>query len=254
MSKTLIESELFGHQKGAFTGAIADRKGHLEGRTASDTVFLDEIGDLDPEVQVKLLRVLQSREFHRLGDTERKRFGGKVVAATNRDLASDMATGRFREDLYYRLCADVIRTPSLHQQLDGRPDELGYLVRVLIQRILGSGDEVTFEEVMRGIESSVGYSYRWPGNIRELDQCVRNLLIHGRYLPAIAPGETIGLEALLERMRNAEATLDDVASGYSIFVYDREGSYARAGEVLGVDRRTVSKHVGEGSELPGAEN
>ncbi len=247
MSKTLIESELCGHTKGAFTGAIADRMGHLEGRTPSETVFLDEIGDLDPEVQVKLLRVLQSREFHRLGDTEPKRFGGKVVAATNRDLASDMAAGRFREDLYYRLCADLIRTPSLHRQIDGKPDELAHLTRVLIQRNLGAADGTTFDEVMQGIETSVGFDYRWPGNIRELDQCVRNLLIHGRYLPAVAPEKTVGLEALLERMRNAEATLDDVASGYSAWVYHREGSFARAGEVLGVDRRTVSKHVGEGA-------
>ena len=248
MSKTLIESELFGHKKGAFTGAISDRMGHLEGRTASETVFMDEIGDLDPEVQVKLLRVLQSREFHRLGDTEPKRFGGKVVAATNRDLAADMASGRFREDLYYRLCADVIRTPSLHRQIQGRPEELAHLTRVLIQRNLGSVDEATFDEVMQGIESGVGYDYRWPGNIRELDQCVRNLLIHGRYLPARSPTEARGLEALFERMRNAEATLDDVASGYSTWVYEREGSFARAGEVLGVDRRTVSKHVGEASQ------
>ena len=140
MSKTLIESELFGHKKGAFTGANADRMGHLEGRTASETIFMDEIGELEPEVQVKLLRVLQSRTFHRLGDTETRSFGGKVVAATNRDLAREMQAGRFREDLYYRLCSDVIRAPSLKEQLAGNRDELAHLVGVLIQRSLGAAD------------------------------------------------------------------------------------------------------------------
>jgi len=250
MSKTLIESELFGHKKGAFTGASADRMGHLEGRSPSETIFLDEIGELDAEVQVKLLRVLKSRTFHRLGDTDPRSFGGKVVAATNRDLPREMAAGRFREDLYYRLCSDVIKTPSLQEQVECDVDELGHLVSVLIQRILGSSDQPSFEEVMSGIERSVGFDYPWPGNIRELEQCVRNLLIHGHYLPPTAPKEPGGLESLFDRMRNAEANLDQVASEYSTFVYRREGSYGRAGELLGVDRRTVSKHVGDTLDPP----
>lgn len=245
MSKTLIESELFGHKKGAFTGASADRMGHLEGRSPSDAIFLDEIGDLDPEVQVKLLRVLQSRTFHRLGDTESKSFSGKVVAATNRNLPEEMAAGRFREDLYYRLCSDVIRTPSLREQVAGNIDELGHLVSVLVQRNLGSSDQETFEEVMGGIAQSVGHDYRWPGNIRELEQCVRNLLIHGHYAPPTAPQATGALDSLIEQMQTATATLDHVISTYSAWVYNREGSYARAGKLLGLDRRTVAKHVAD---------
>lgn len=245
MSKTLIESELFGHKKGAFTGANADRMGHLEGRSSSETIFMDEIGELDPEVQVKLLRVLQSRTFHRLGDTEPRSFGGKVVAATNRNLSSEMDAGRFREDLYYRLCSDVIRTPSLREQVAGNIDELGHLVTVLIQRILGDAERTSFEEVMQGIERSVGYDYLWPGNIRELEQCVRNLLIHGHYLPATARPSSGALDSLIERMQNAEVSLDQIARAYSRWVYQREGSYSRAGQILGVDRRTVAKHVGD---------
>ena len=245
MSKTLIESDLFGHKKGAFTGATADRMGHLEGRFASETIFLDEIGELDPEVQVKLLRVLQSREFHRLGDTEPRRFGGKVVAATNRNLPSEMQSGRFREDLYYRLCSDVIHTPSLREQVAGDVDELAHLVRVLVQRSLGSSDPKTFEEVMSGIEQGVGHDYPWPGNIRELDQCVRNLLIHGRYLPPTVPEETGVLDSLFHQMRNGEATLDEVVSTYTNWVYTQQGSYTRAATTLGVDRRTVAKHAGD---------
>jgi transcriptional regulator with AAA-type ATPase domain len=245
MSNTLIESELFGHKKGAFTGATADRMGHLEGRTASETIFMDEIGELDPEVQVKLLRVLQSRTFHRLGDSEPRSFGGKVVAATNRDLAHEMKAGRFREDLYYRLCSDVIRTPSLKEQVASDSDELAHLVGVLIQRTLGTADSASFEEVMSGIDRSVGFDYAWPGNMRELEQCVRNLLIHGRYLPATAAPASGALDALLEQMKNANATLDQVISTYSTWVYRREGNYTRAGQILGVDRRTVAKYAGD---------
>jgi transcriptional regulator with AAA-type ATPase domain len=244
-SKTLIESELFGHKKGAFTGATEDRMGHLEGRSPSETMFLDEIGELDPEVQVKLLRVLQSRTFHRLGDTAPRRFGGKVVAATNRDLSQEMTQGRFREDLYYRLCSDVIHTPSLRTQVAGNVDELAHLVRVLLQRSLGSADPATFEEVMAGIERSVGHDYAWPGNIRELDQCIRNLLIHGHYLPPAAPEQTAPLDPLFETMRNAQATLDQVVSTYTKWVYAQQRTYARAATTLGVDRRTVSKHIAD---------
>jgi transcriptional regulator with AAA-type ATPase domain len=245
MSKTLIESDLFGHKKGAFTGATADRMGHLEGRSPSETIFLDEIGELDPEVQVKLLRVLQSREFHRLGDNEPRSFGGKVVAATNRDLSREMAAGRFREDLYYRLCSDVIHTPSLQAQVAGDVDELAHLVRVLVQRNLGSSDPAHFEEVMSGIEQGVGRDYSWPGNIRELEQCVRNLLIHGRYLPPAAPEQIGVLDPLFHKMRNAQATLDQVVSAYITWVYTQQGSYARAAATLDIDRRTVSKHIGD---------
>lgn len=247
MSKQLIESELFGHKKGAFTGAVADRMGHLEGRSACDTIFLDEIGELDPEVQVKLLRVLQSREFHRLGDSERRTFGGKVVAATHQDLSAALAAGHFRDDLYYRLCSDVVRTPPLRAQIAGDEGELRHLVSSLIQRSLGSCDQGSLDEIMAGIEKSVGLEYTWPGNMRELEQCVRNLLIHGHYLPPRRPESQGGLEPLLQRMRAAKADLDDVVSTYSRWVYAREGSYARAGRALGVDRRTVAKHVGEAS-------
>lgn len=245
MSKTLIESELFGHKKGAFTGASADRMGHLEGRSSSETIFLDEIGELDSEVQVKLLRVLQSREFHRLGDTEPRSFGGKVVAATHRDLSCEMAAGRFREDLYYRLCSDVIHTPSLQEQVAGDVDELRHLVSVLVQRNLGSPDAATFEEIMSGIEQGVGYEYPWPGNIRELDQCVRNLLIHGHYLPPTAPKQAGTLDPLFREMRAANATLDQVVSTYTTWVYTQHGSYTQAATTLQIDRRTVAKHIGD---------
>jgi len=243
MSKTLIESELFGHKKGAFTGAGEDRAGHLEGKWPSDTVFLDEIGELDGEVQVKLLRVLQSRKFHRLGDTQSREFGGKVVAATNRDLSEEMAAGRFRGDLYYRLCADIIHTPSLREQLGGSLDELRHLVTVILQRTLGSAEPELIDGIVCGIDDSVGVSYSWPGNMRELEQCVRNLLIHDRYTPPDAVTPAGGLQALFSEMQGAQADMDRVMSAYSTWVYAQKGSFEKAARALGVDRRTVSKYV-----------
>jgi transcriptional regulator with GAF, ATPase, and Fis domain len=102
----LIESELFGHRRGAFTGALADRAGWMEVCPPAGAVFLDEIGEVDSSIQVKLLRVLQSRAFQPLGGTDTRRFEGKIIAATNRDLPVEIRAGRFREDFYYRLCSD----------------------------------------------------------------------------------------------------------------------------------------------------
>lgn len=243
MSKTLIESELFGHKKGAFTGAQADRKGHFEEKAPADAVFLDEVGELDPEIQVKLLRVLQSRSFHRLGDSTPREFSGKIIAATNRDLAHEMADGRFRADLYYRLCADIIRTPTLHEQLSSEPGELERLVTIVVQRTLETNDSRSVDEVMNAIESGVGRDYTWPGNIRELEQCVRNILVRGDYTPTPHAASASGLEPLFARMRRNEVELDEVTAAYSTWAYARSGSYARAGRLLGVDRRTVAKHV-----------
>src|SRR5262249_61527665 len=109
--------ELFGHRRGAFTGAVQDRAGWLEVCPPLGTVFLDEIAEVEPAIQAKLLRVLQNRTFSRVGDTAIRRFKGKLIAATNRDLAVEIEARRFREDFYYRLCADVIETPPLAPQL-----------------------------------------------------------------------------------------------------------------------------------------
>ena len=128
LSSTLIESELFGHRRGTFTGTVGDRIGWLEVCRPLGAVFLDEIGELEPGIQVKLLRVLQTRTFQRLGETTDRTFHGKLIAATNQDLASKIEDGSFREDFYYRLCSDIITTPSLREQLDDSPQDLGNLV------------------------------------------------------------------------------------------------------------------------------
>ena len=153
LSPTLIESELFGHRKGAFTGAVQDRVGWLESCPAMGTVLLDEVGEIDASIQVKLLRVLQTREFQRIGETTPREFKGKLIVATNRDLAAEMRAGRFREDLYYRLCSDLVETPSLRDQLRDAPDELRNLVLFVSERVVGeAGAPELADEVMACID------------------------------------------------------------------------------------------------------
>ena len=167
LSPTLIESELFGHRKGAFTGALEDRVGWLESCPPLGTVLLDEIGELDASIQVKLLRVLQTREFQRIGETTPREFKGKLIAATNRDLDAEMRAGRFREDLYYRLCADLIATPSLRDQLRDSPDELPNLVLFVSERVVGADEASDLaDEVLACIERDLGADYAWPGNVQ----------------------------------------------------------------------------------------
>ncbi|MBM3227173.1 MAG: sigma-54 factor interaction domain-containing protein, partial [Candidatus Tectomicrobia bacterium] len=183
LPSTLIESELFGHRRGAFTGAVQDRQGWLEVCQAYGTVFLDEIGDLEPAMQVKLLRVLQTRMFQPVGDTTSRHFRGKLVAATNRDLAEAMQQGHFREDLYYRLCSDIIVTPSLAEQLQESPEVLRALLLFLAQRLVGDDAAALAQEVEAWILAHLGPDYAWPGNIRELEQCLRNVVIRQDYRP-----------------------------------------------------------------------
>jgi transcriptional regulator with PAS, ATPase and Fis domain len=156
LSPTLIESELFGHRRGAFTGAVADRVGWLESCPTHGAVFLDEIGEVDPAIQVKLLRVLQSRNFQRLGDTANLSFCGKIIAATNRDLKQEIDAGRFREDFYYRLCADRIATPTLRQQLDECPEDLEHLLLMNARRTAPEEAESLADEVAHWIRKKPG--------------------------------------------------------------------------------------------------
>jgi sigma-54 interacting transcriptional regulator len=243
LSPTLIESELFGHQRGAFTGALQDRAGWLEVCGPYGTVFLDEIGDLDPAIQVKLLRVLQMRAFQRLGDTKPRHFPGKIIAATNRDLAAEIHAGRFREDFYYRLCADMIATPTLRAQLDDAPGDLRSLIRFLAERIAGSeeADAVT-DEVVAWVEANLGRHYPWPGNVRELEQCVRNVLIRKEYHPPVAAPQGAH-EELAAAVCGGALTADELLGHYCTLVFAQTGSYQETARRLGLDRRTVKSRV-----------
>jgi transcriptional regulator with AAA-type ATPase domain len=237
LAPTLVESELFGHRRGAFTGALFDRKGWLAVCPSLGTVFLDEIGDLDPALQVKLLRVLQTRSFQPLGATRNETFEGKIVAATNRDLAAEMRAGRFRDDLYYRLCSDLITTPSLKDQLRDAPDDLEDLVLFIARRVVGMDEADTVAtEVIEWIASHLGRDYSWPGNFRELEQCVRNVLVRKEYRPTtFAPGAASSVIDL----DSTALTANELIENYCAAVYAQTGSYLDTARRLGLDRRTV---------------
>ena len=240
---SLVESELFGHKKGAFTGAFSDRQGWLELCPPFGTVFLDEVAEITPEVQVKLLRVLQARTFQRVGDTRPRQFRGKLVTATNRDLAADMQAGRVRPDFYYRLCADVIETPTLAEQLRDAPDALGELLRYLARRIAGDQEaDGLAREVEAWIDAHLGRDYAWPGNVRELEQCVRNVMIRGAYRPP-RPLARPGADELTAAILSGSLSADALLRRYCTLVFARTGSYQETARRLGIDRRTVKDKV-----------
>ena len=243
LNPTLIESELFGHKRGAFTGAVADHRGWLETCPPVGSVFLDEIGELDAAIQVKLLRVLEERSFSRLGETEARRFQGKIIAATNRDLATEMAAGRFRTDLYYRLCSDIVVTPSLAERLRDDDDELPRLVHFLAAQIAGEEASSLAAEVLDWIARELGPDYGWPGNVRELEQCVRNVLIRREYRPPAAAQSGGPREELERELRACTLSADELLRRYCTLVYHRAGSYEGAARLLGLDRRTVRAKV-----------
>ncbi|HLK68271.1 MAG TPA: sigma 54-interacting transcriptional regulator [Bryobacteraceae bacterium] len=243
MSPTLVESELFGHRRGSFTGAIADRKGWLETCPESGSVFLDELGDLDPAIQVKLLRVIETRTFHPVGDTAGRRFRGKLITATNRDLPAAMRKGQFREDLYYRLCSDQVVTPSLGEQLTDSPGVLRELVHYMARRVAGAEAEELAAEVIRWIEDNLGIDYSWPGNYRELEQCVKNVLIRRDYRPSRVDESEGPLEEFWREVRTGRMLVEDLISGYVTMVYSHTGSYEETARRLGLDRRTVKAKV-----------
>ncbi|MBN2450096.1 MAG: sigma-54-dependent Fis family transcriptional regulator [Lentisphaeria bacterium] len=242
LSPALIESELFGHRRGAFTGASGDHVGWLEQVGPHGMVFLDEIGDIQPGIQVKLLRVLETRTFYRLGETAPRGFAGKFAAATSRDLDHEIAEARFRQDLYYRLCADRIRTPSLQEQIADDPSQLSVLVEYLARRLVEEEEvDALTNEVMAWIERRLGPDYPWPGNVRELDQCVRNILVRSEYYPGRRPASD-GFE---DAFRAGKLSADEVLSRYCTQVYALTGNYQETARRLGLDHRTVKARIDE---------
>ena len=238
----LLESELFGHVKGSFTGAVRDKVG-LFGAATKGTFFLDEIGETTPATQVKLLRALQHREVIPVGSTEAIPVDTRVVAATNRDLDEEIRNGNFRSDLYYRLNVIALHLPPLRQ----RQDDIPLLAEHFLHRIAGLRNE----PVKRITEAALAVlvEYAWPGNVRELENALERAII-------LTPQETIDVDGLPERVteRRSEPfvsartpinpTLEAVERAYIMWVLQSEsGNKSRAAEVLGIDPSTLYRKL-----------
>jgi MoxR-like ATPase len=241
--ETLIESELFGHRKGAFTGAIDHHDGVFERCSPHGALFLDEIGEVSIPVQIKLLQVLQERTFTALGGHEKKRFSGRVIAATNRRLGEQRRDGRFRDDFFYRLCSDLIEVPTLRQRIAESPGELEQLVRLVVSRIAGQQASQLTAPVMEALQRDLPPGYNWPGNVRELEQAVRRILLTGRYAGDVADAVRSEEDLLADKLRAGQLTADELLSRYCALLYRRLGTYADVAKQTGLDPRTSRKYV-----------
>lgn len=238
----LLESELFGHVRGSFTGAVKDKSG-LFAAAAGGTFFLDEIGETTPATQVKLLRVLQHREVIPVGSTEAQPIDVRLIAATNRDLEEEIRRGNFRRDLFYRLNVIAIHLPPLRHRADDIPLLAGaFLTRAAEQR--GEVPKQLTEAAIVAMQA-----YDWPGNVRELENALERAVI-------LSLGETIDVNTLPERIseRRAEAivsdraatnpTLETIERAYILWVLQNEqGNKTRAADVLGIDTSTLYRKL-----------
>ena len=238
----LLESELFGHVKGSFTGAVKDKLG-LFNAAEHGTFFLDEIGETTPATQVKLLRALQHREVIPVGATEAVPIDARLIAATNRDLDEDIKSGRFRSDLYYRLNVIAIHLPPLRQ----RRDDIPILAEHFLQRISAMRKEPPKRLQPAALEAL--QEYRWPGNVRELENALERAII-------LTSGEQIAPEVLPHRVTERKAeplitsrtpanpTLEAVERAYIMWVLQSEGgNKSRTAEVLGIDPSTLYRKL-----------
>ena len=244
ITDTLLESELFGHEKGAFTGAIAQKKGKLE-LAEGGTVFLDEIGELAAPLQAKLLRVLQQREFERVGGTRTLPLNVRIVAATNRDLAVEVKRGQFREDLYHRLNVVALRMPALRERPEDIPLLAEHFLRKSARRIGRPMAGITPEAERLLIR------YNWPGNVRELENAMERgvVLSDTEWLtPEDLPDSITGVVPELPELKNSyDAMVGDAKRDAILRAWDEgNGDYKQAAQILGIHPnsllRLIRKH------------
>lgn len=248
-SQTLIESELFGHKKGAFTGAIENYQGVFDRCSPYGSILLDEIGEVSHPIQIKLLQVLQERCFLPVGDHTPKRFSGRVIAATNRSLAKIRERHILRDDFFYRLCSDIIIVPGLSQRITEDRRELKDLLAHTIHRILGKPSRELSSRLHRQIVEQLGTGYAWPGNVRELEQCVRRLLINRRYIP-FEQTTTLELDGwLADGITKGTMDAQSLIAGYCYMLYKRYGTFEAVAQRTRLDRRTAKKHIELGMKL-----
>jgi DNA-binding NtrC family response regulator len=246
LAETLLESELFGHERGAFTGAVGRRDGRFS-QANGGTLFLDEIGEISPAVQVKLLRFLQEHEFERVGGNETVRVDVRVVTATNRDLQAEVASGRFREDLYYRLNVINLEMPALRERASDIPLLAMYFLRKYAQ---DNGKTITGYT-----DDALGRlgGYRWPGNVRELENVVERAVV-------MSTGDRIGVADLPPHLGPAATPAGIQIPGSTLEEIERfaitkaleasGGSTSKAAELLGISVRKIQYKLHEYASAP----
>jgi Nif-specific regulatory protein len=241
LSETLLESELFGHEKGAFTGAITQKRGKLEVADGG-TVFLDEVGELSPAIQAKLLRVMQTHEFERVGGTRPTRVDVRMIAATNRDLEGAIKTGDFREDLYYRLNVISLVMPPLRERREDIPLLASYFVADYSKKC---------KRKVTGISSEARrllQAYDWPGNVRELENAIERALVLGStdlIVPEDLP-EVLYESGSIGSATNAsyyEAIKEAKRQFVSDALQQTKGNYTEAAKLLGIHPNNLHRLV-----------
>jgi two-component system response regulator HydG len=239
LPETLLESELFGHERGAFTGAVARREGRFQAAHGG-SIFLDEVGEMSAATQAKLLRVLQEKEFEPLGSSRTIKVDVRVIAATNKDLAGEVREGRFREDLYYRLNVVPVLLPPLRERKEDIPALALHFFSIYREKNRKELKEIS------GKALDLFIRYDWPGNIRELENCIERSVIMARgevVAPADLPPH---IQALAQEKQDqnisfpAGISLAEVEKALILkTLEDTGGNRSRAAEILGINRRTL---------------
>jgi len=257
LSKSLLESELFGHEKGAFTGAVASKPGRFE-RAHGGTLFLDEVSEIDPDIQVKLLRFLEEWEFERVGGIKTIKVDVRLLTATNRDLTGLVEAGRFREDLYYRLNVVTINVPPLRE----RKEDIPIMVRAFLAELSLENKKDVTSISPEALDALVAHD--WPGNVRELRNAMESLVV-------LCPGETIELEQFPKPIRGPSREKQVVVPGQEVgevsgrqivlsagtslqeaekllileTLRDNDNNISKAASILKIDRRTIHRKLRE---------
>lgn len=242
LSESILESELFGHEKGAFTGAVSRKRGRFELANAG-SIFLDEIGEINQSVQIKILRVLQEKRFERVGGEDTLEVDVRVISATNKDLKEEISSGRFREDLYYRLNVVNIHVPPLRE----RKEDIPLLVASFIKEFAKEN-----EKPVEGIDAKARtalYGYSWPGNVRELRNCIESAVV-------MSKDRVIGVDDLPPSVTaDSEGDVIKIPVGTSMDEAEREiirqtlaanrNNKSRTADVLGIGRKTLHRKLAE---------
>jgi len=248
LAENILESELFGHEKGAFTGAVSRKRGRFE-LAHGGTIFLDEIGEINQSVQIKILRVLQEKMFERVGGEDTIEVDERVITATNRDLEKEIAEGRFREDLFYRLNVVRIHVPPLRE----RKDDLPLMISAFVKEFAEENGKV-IENIDPKARQAL-YAYDWPGNVRQLRNCIESAVV-------MTTGTVITLDELPPSIREMdEIPAITIPVGATMADAEREiilqtlaaqnGNKSKTAEVLGIGRKTLHRKLDEyGDEVP----